>query len=53
MTGIPGNPQARGIIEPLNAVITRRVAQQLQTYNGLGAGREHVHITSRRIDLFV
>ncbi|ETS98839.1 TPA: Mu transposase C-terminal domain-containing protein [Providencia alcalifaciens] len=50
MTGIPGNPQARGIIERLNAVIPRRVAQQFQTYNGLGADREHVRITSRRIE---
>ncbi|MDI7238710.1 Mu transposase C-terminal domain-containing protein [Providencia huaxiensis] len=50
MTGIPGNPQARGIIERLNANIPRRVAQQFQTYNGLGADREHVRITSRRIE---
>lgn len=50
MTGIPGNPQARGIIERLNAVIPRRVAQQFQTYNGLGADREHVRITGRRIE---
>ncbi|MGK5712858.1 Mu transposase C-terminal domain-containing protein, partial [Proteus mirabilis] len=53
MTGIPGNPQARGIIERLNAVIPRRVAQKFQTYNGLGADREHVRITSRRIEAAV
>ncbi|NHB90784.1 Mu transposase C-terminal domain-containing protein [Photorhabdus cinerea] len=50
MTGIPGNPQARGIIERLNAVIPRRIAQKFQTYNGLGADREHVRLTDRRIN---
>ncbi len=50
MTGIPGNPQARGIIERLNGVIPRRIAQQFQTYNGYGADREHVRLTDRRIN---
>jgi putative transposase len=35
MTGIPGNPQARGIIERLNGVLPRRLAMRFQTYNGL------------------
>ncbi|EPR9349415.1 Mu transposase C-terminal domain-containing protein [Serratia marcescens] len=34
MTGIPGNPQARGIIERLNAVIPERIAKRTMTYNG-------------------
>lgn len=50
MTGIPGNPQARGIIERLNAVIPRSVAQQFATYNGHGADREHARMTARRIE---
>lgn len=50
MTGIPGNPQARGIIERLNAVIPRRIAQQFGTYNGYGADRENVRMTSRAIN---
>ncbi|MGN5966235.1 Mu transposase C-terminal domain-containing protein [Klebsiella oxytoca] len=50
MTGIPGNPQARGIIERLNAVIPRNIAQRFATYNGYGADREHVRMTGRRIE---
>ncbi|MEZ3140828.1 Mu transposase C-terminal domain-containing protein [Citrobacter braakii] len=50
MTGIPGNPQARGIIERLNGVIPRSIAQQFATYNGHGADREHVRMTARRIE---
>ncbi|MTH47503.1 Mu transposase C-terminal domain-containing protein [Intestinirhabdus alba] len=50
MTGIPGNPQARGIIERLNAVIPRSVAIKFGTYNGYGADRENVRITSRAIN---
>lgn len=50
MTGIPGNPQARGIIERLNAVIPHNVAERFKTYNGRGADKEHVRITSRRIE---
>lgn len=36
-TGIPGNPQAWGIIEWLNGVLPRRLAMRSQTYNGLSA----------------
>ena len=48
-TSIPGRPQSRGIIERLNAVIPRRIAQKFDTYNGFGADREHVRMTSRAI----
>lgn len=48
-TSIPGRPQSRGIIERLNAVIPRSIAQKYDTYNGHGADREHVRITSRGI----
>lgn len=50
MTGIPGNPQARGIIERLNGVIPRAIAQKYPTYNGHGADSENVRITSRAIN---
>lgn len=50
MTGIPGNPQARGIIERLNGVIPRAIAQKYPTYNGHGADQEHVRVTSRAIN---
>lgn len=49
MTSIPGNPQARGIIERLNGVIPLAVAQQFATFNGTGADAEHVRITDRGI----
>ncbi|AHE72583.1 hypothetical protein M942_04680 [Enterobacter ludwigii] len=49
MTGIPGNPQARGIIERLNGVIPLAAAQQFATFNGTGADSEHVRITDRGI----
>lgn len=48
-TSIPGRPQSRGIIERLNAVVPRRIAQEFQTYNGYGADREHVRMTGRAI----
>ncbi|NTZ40693.1 transposase [Enterobacter sp. JMULE2] len=41
MTGIPGNPQARGIIERLNGVIPYAIAQRAPTYNGRGADRDN------------
>ncbi|EFX7053198.1 transposase [Shigella sonnei] len=49
MTSIPGRPQSRGIIERLNAVIPRAIAQKFDTYNGHGADREHVRMTGRAI----
>jgi putative transposase len=42
MTGIPGNPQARGIIERLNGVIPYAIAQRAPTYNGRGVDRENL-----------
>ncbi|MMZ41810.1 hypothetical protein D3C81_178810 [compost metagenome] len=50
MTGIPGNPQARGIIERLNGVIPLAIAQKFATFNGTGADAEHVRITERGIE---
>lgn len=50
MTGIPGHPQARGIIERLNAVIPLRIAQRFATYNGKRADREHVRVLNRAIE---
>ena len=41
-TGIPGNPQGRGIIERVNQTIALRVARQFATYHGTGADRETV-----------
>ncbi|MGQ6549747.1 Mu transposase C-terminal domain-containing protein [Serratia sp. IR-2025] len=48
-TSIPGRAQSRGIIERLNGVIPRSIAQQYDTYNGHGADAEYVRITSRDI----
>lgn len=41
-TGIPGNPQGRGIIERFNKVVPRWIAQQFDTYWGQGADDETV-----------
>ncbi|HBC7419305.1 TPA: transposase [Serratia marcescens] len=49
-TGIPGNPQARGIIERLNSVIPLAAAQHFATFNGTGADAENVRITQRSIE---
>ncbi|HEN3351649.1 TPA: transposase [Yersinia enterocolitica] len=45
-TGIPGNPQARGIIERLNREIPARIARKFATYNGKSADRETVRMVS-------
>lgn len=45
-TGIPGNPQGRGIIERVNQTIALRIARQFQTYHGRGADRETVRQVS-------
>ncbi|HCT6817392.1 TPA: transposase [Morganella morganii] len=50
ITGIPGHPQARGIIERLNGVIPLRIAQSFATYNGKRADREHVRVLDRAIE---
>lgn len=39
-TGIPGNPQGRGIIERLNRTVAQRIARQFPTYFGGNADRE-------------
>jgi putative transposase len=39
-TGIPGNPQGRGIIERLNKVIPVKIARKFQTFYGAGADKE-------------
>lgn len=49
MKSLPGNPQARGIIERLNGVIPLAVAQRFATFNGSGADAENVRLTARRI----
>ena len=45
-TGIPGNPQGRGIIERVNQTIALRIARQFATYHGKGADRETVRQVS-------
>lgn len=41
-TGIPGNPQGRGIIERFNKVVPRWIAMQFATFWGQGADDETV-----------
>lgn len=50
ITGIPGHPQARGIIERLNGVIPKRIAERFATFNGKQADREHVRVLNRAIE---
>ncbi len=50
ITGIPGHPQARGIIERLNGVIPKRIAERFATFNGKQADREHVRVLDRAIE---
>ncbi|EDA5930010.1 DDE-type integrase/transposase/recombinase [Salmonella enterica subsp. enterica] len=49
MTGIPGNPQARGIIERLNGVIPINLARRFATYNGRNADPEFVRVMSKKM----
>ncbi|QLH62364.1 transposase [Serratia symbiotica] len=49
MTGIPGNPQARGIIERLNGVMPDRLAKRFLTYNGIGADPNAVRIRGQQM----
>ncbi|HCX7652738.1 TPA: transposase family protein, partial [Escherichia coli] len=46
-TGIPGNPQGRGVIERLNKEIPRDVALSFQTYCSKGADKETVMMQQR------
>lgn len=48
-TGIPGNPQGRGIIERVNKTLLLRIARQFDTYHGMGADRETVRKTSTAV----
>ncbi|THA10464.1 Mu transposase C-terminal domain-containing protein [Rodentibacter pneumotropicus] len=48
-TGIPGNPQGRGIIERVHKTILYRVARQFETYHGSGADRDTVRQVSQAV----
>lgn len=49
-TGIPENPQGRGIIERAHGTILMRVARQFATFNGKSADRDWVRKTSIAIE---
>ncbi|ARF51356.1 Mu transposase C-terminal domain-containing protein [Pantoea stewartii] len=49
MTGIPGNPQARGIIERLNGVVPVAIARRFATYNGHNVDPEHQRVMSKKM----
>jgi putative transposase len=49
MTGIPGNPQARGIIERLNGVLPVTLARRFATYNGHNADPEFTRVMSKKM----
>lgn len=49
-TGIPGNPQGRGIIERIWQTITLSLAREFDTYQGAGMDREVLRKTSREIE---
>lgn len=48
-TGIPGNPQGRGIIERVHKTILYRVARQFETFHGTGADRDTVRQVSTAV----
>ncbi|HGJ0761761.1 TPA: Mu transposase C-terminal domain-containing protein [Salmonella enterica subsp. enterica serovar Bovismorbificans] len=48
-TGIPGNPQGRGIIERLNRTLPMRIARKYRTYFGKGADRETQRLMNRNL----
>ena len=48
-TGIPGNPQGRGIIERVHKTILYRIARQFETYHGTGADRDTVRQISTAV----
>lgn len=48
-TGIPGNPQARGIIERLNKEIPARVAKRFGSYVGKSGDRETQRVYRRKV----
>lgn len=49
-TGIPGNPQARGIIERINREIPARVAKSFDTYMGKSGDRETIRINYKKTE---
>lgn len=46
-TGIPGNPQGRGIIERFNKTVPHEVARQFESYCHKGADEETVNLQMR------
>ena len=48
-TGIPGNPQGRGIIERVHQTILYRIARQFETYHGTGADRDIIRQVSTAV----
>ncbi|WP_261833093.1 transposase, partial [Leminorella grimontii] len=48
-TGIPENPQGRGIIERLNRSLAMRISRQFATYYGPGADRTTVRKTTKAL----
>lgn len=48
-TGIPGNPQGRGIIERVHKTILYRIARQFETFHGTGADRDTVRQVSTAV----
>lgn len=48
-TGIPGNPQGRGIIERVHQTILYKIARQFETYHGTGADRDTVRQISTAV----
>ncbi|MBE2895487.1 DDE-type integrase/transposase/recombinase [Pasteurellaceae bacterium HPA106] len=48
-TGIPGNPQGRGIIERINKTLGLRIARQFETYHGTGADSDTVRKVSTAV----
>jgi putative transposase len=49
-TGIPGNPQARGIIERLNKEIPRRAAMKFGSWVGKSGDRETQRVYRKQVD---
>ncbi|CBY87543.1 MULTISPECIES: Mu transposase C-terminal domain-containing protein [Haemophilus] len=48
-TGIPGNPQGRGIIERVHQTILYKIARQFETYHGTGADKDTVRQVSTAV----
>lgn len=48
-TGIPGNPQGRGIIERVHQTILYKIGRQFETYHGTGADKDTVRQVSTAV----